>query len=215
MMNNNPLAIVAPPQLKNIMSNIGQGGSGQSNGNNNNNNPGANVLLAQMGVDPNKVQLPQFENFAYDPSTQIATLTLNVTNPLSVTSLDVNSFSVDLSYSNGSSFTLQLDKPITVSVNQTGLLSIPISSSDPQQLQNLVNAVSSGGNQTFETSNLQVTNLSADINGVAVQIPNLSQLFGNSGNGPSNNNSGNGTPNNNLYNIGGNGTPNNNSGPGS
>ena len=191
LMSNDPLAIVVPPQLKNIISNIGQGGNGGSNGNNNgNNSSGANVLLAQMGVDPNEVQLPQFENFTYDSSTQIATLTLNMTNPLTGTSLDVNSFNVNLSLSNGPSFTLQLDKQIIVSANQTGLLSLPISSSDPVQLQNLVDAVSAGGNQTFDVSSLQVNNLEANVNGVMVQVPNLSQLFGNSGNGTSNNSSG-------------------------
>jgi len=186
MMDHNPLDIVVPPQLQNSISAIGQGG----NGGNTDNSADTTALLAQIGVDPSKVQMPQFESFTYDASTQIATLTLNMTNPLTGTSLDVNSFNVNLSLSNGPSFTLQLDKQIIVSANQTGLLSLPISSSDPVQLQNLVDAVSAGGNQTFDVSSLQVNNLEANVNGVMVQVPNLSQLFGNSDNGTSNNSSG-------------------------
>ena len=195
--NHTPLSIVVPPQFADLMSNNGLGGNAGSNngpsgngGNNGNNSANANALLAQIGVDPNKVQTPQFESFTYDSSTQVATLTVNVTNPLTDQSIDVNSFKVTLSYPNGTSFTLQLNQPITVSPNQTGFLSIPISSSDPQLLQNLVNAVSVGNGQSFDTSSLQVTNLTANINGVAVQIPNLSQLFGNSSNSPLNNNNG-------------------------
>jgi len=170
MMNHNPLAIVVPPQLQNSISDFGHGGNGS---NNSNNSAETNALLAQIGVDPSKVQMPQFESFTYDASTQIATLTIHMTNPLTGTSLDINDFNATLSHSNGTSFIIQLNKPITVSANQTGLLSIPISSSNPQQLQNLVNAVSDGGNQTFDKKSLQVTNLAANINGIVVQIPTL------------------------------------------
>jgi len=227
--NHTPLSIVVPPQVAGLMSNNGQGGNTGSNigpsengGNNGNNNASANALLAQIGVDPNKVQMPQFESFTYDSSTQVATLTVNVTNPLTDQSIDVNSFKVTLAYSNGTSFTLQLNQPISMSPNQIGLLSIPISSSDPQLLQNLVNAVSVGNGQSFDTSSLQVTNLTANINGVAVQIPNLSQLFnngnnntlnnnnnGNNNNGPVNNGPANNGPDNNGN---GNGNNNNNNG---
>jgi hypothetical protein len=191
----NLLGLIVPPQLQNLINQNGQ-----------NNSNVLNSTLAQLGINPN-VQPPQFENLTYDSSTGIATLTLNFTNPLTGQSLEVSNFSLTVAYSNGAQpVTIQLVEPINIAANQTGEISIPLTSSDPQALQRLIS-----GNQTI--NNLQLSNLYVNVNGITVQIGNLNGLFqsnngnGNNGNNGNGNNNGN---NNGNGNNGNNGKGNNN-----
>jgi hypothetical protein len=158
---NFPIGLIVPPQLKNL---INQNGLGNSS-----------VLiptLAQLGINPN-IQMPQFENLTYDSSRGIATVTLNLTNPLTHQSLDVSNFSLTIAYSIQNTqfnFTIQLVGPIHIVANQTGDISIQLKSSNPQALQSLLS-----GNQAI--SNLQMSNLYVNVNGITVQISNLNGLY--------------------------------------
>jgi len=186
----NLAGLIVPPQLQNL---INQNNSGQSNSN------ALNSTLAQLGINVNNFQMPQFENLTYDSSTGVATLTVNLTNPLTDQSLDVSNFSLDVAYSNGAQpVTIQLAEPINIGAGQTGIVSIPLTSSNSQELQSLIS-----GNQTG--SNLQLSNLYVTVNGITVQISNLSDLSQSS-----NNNNGNNNNNNNGNNNSINGNNNNN-----
>ena len=180
--------LVVPPQLQSLITQNGQTGgvqslitqSGQSNSN------ALNSTLALLGIDPNGFQTPQLENITFDSSTDIATLTVNVTNPLTDQSLDVSNFSLTVAYSNGAQpVNIQLAEPITIAANQTGIISIPLTSSNPQVLQGIING-------TQSVSNLQVSNLYVDVNGIILQISNPGSLTqsGNGNNNNSNNNNG-------------------------
>jgi len=187
----NLLGLIVPPQLQSLI-NQNNSGNGQNNsGNTQNNSNVLNSTLAQLGINPSSIQAPKVENLTYDSSTGISTLTLNLTNPLTGQSLEVSNFSVTVAYSNGTQpVTIQLAEPVNIAANQTGSVSLPLLSSDPQLLQSLMS-----GNQTI--SNLQFSNLYVNINGITVQISNLNSLLqsGNSNgnnNGNNNNNSNNG-----------------------
>jgi len=189
------MGLILSPQLQSLVNH-----NGQNNGNL------LNSDMAKLGVNTNGLQAPKFENLTYDSSTGIATLTLNLTNPFTDQALEISNFSVTVAYSNGTKpVTIQLAEPINIAANQTGDISIPLTCPDPQVLQSLVS-----GNQT--ASNLQLSNLYANVNGITVHIGNLNQLFQGS-NSNSNNNNGsinNGNINNGNINGNGNGVINNN-----
>jgi len=171
---NNLMGLIVSPQLQSLVNHNGQ-----------NNSDVLNSTMAKLGINPNSFQAPKFENLTYDSSTGIATLTLNLTNPFTYQPLEISNFSVTVAYSNGTQpVTIQLVEPINIAANQTGDISIPLTSSNPQVLQSLIN-----GNQTG--SNLQLSNLYANVNGVTVHIANLNQLFQSSNSNNGNNNNGN------------------------
>jgi len=158
-----------------------------------------NSTIAQLGINPNGIQVPTVENLTYDSSTGIATLTLNITNPLTDQSLEVSNFSLTVAFSNGTQpVTIQLVEPINIAANQTGDISIPLISSNPVVLQSLIS-----GDQTV--SNLQLSNLYVNVNGIIVQVGNLNGLF-QSGNSNSNNNGNNNNSGSNVVRIVGGGT---------
>ena len=174
------------------------------NHNGQNNSDALNSTIAQLGINLN-LQPPKIENLTYDSSTGIATLTLNLTNPLTDQSLEIGNFSLTIAESNGTQpVTIQLVEPINIAANQTGDIAIPLASSNTEVLQSLIS-----GNQT--ASNLQLSNLYANINGITVHIGNLDGLLQSSNNnsnndGGSNNSGGNvvgiiGSNNNNGGNL--------------
>ena len=177
------LGLIVPPQLQSLTNQHGQ-----------NNSNALNSTLAQLGINPNDIQAPQFENLTYDSSTGLATLSLNLTNPLTGQSLDISNFSVTVTSSNGTQpFTMSLPQPIEIAPDQTGIMSISLSVSNPQELQSIINS-----NQTM--SNLQFSNLYVNVNGVTLQIGNLNQLSQGSNSNGNNNNNGNNNGNNNIGN---------------
>ena len=164
--------LIVPSQLQSLINQNGQ-----------NNSDALNSTMAQLGINPNDIQAPKVENLTYDSSTGIATLILNLTNPLTDQSLEVSNFSVTVASNGTQPVTIQLADPINIAANQTGDIAIPLTSSDSQALQSLVS-----GDQPM--GNLQFSNLYLDVNGITVQIGNLNQLSQNS-NSNGNNNSGN------------------------
>jgi len=164
--------LIVPSQLQSLTNQNGQ-----------NNSDALNSTMAQLGINPNDIQAPKVENLTYDSSTGIATLILNLTNPLTDQSLEVSNFSVTVASNGTQPVTIQLADPINIAANQTGDIAIPLTSSDSQALQSLVS-----GDQPM--GNLQFSNLYLDVNGITVQIGNLNQLSQNS-NSNGNNNSGN------------------------
>ena len=161
--------LIVPSQLQSLINQNGQ-----------NNSSALNSTLAQLGINPNNIQAPKVENLTYDSSTGIATLTLNLTNPLTDQSLEVSNFSVTVASNGTQPVTIQLAHPINIAANQTGDIAIPLTSSDSQALQSLIS-----GDQTM--SNLQFSNLYLDVNGITVQIGNLNQLSQSSNNNGNNN----------------------------
>ena len=164
--------LIVPPQFQSLINQNGQ-----------NNSDALNSTIAQLGINPNNFQAPKVENLIYDSSTGIATLILNLTNPLTDQSLEVSNFSVTVASNDTQPVTIQLAEPINIAADQTGNIAIPLTSSDPQALQSLIS-----GNQTM--SNLQFSNLYLDVNGITVNIGNLDQLS-QSSNSNGNNNFGN------------------------
>ena len=175
------MGLIVSPQLQSLTNQNGQ-----------NNGSVLNSDMAKLGINTNGLQAPKLENLTYDSSTGIATLTLNLTNPLTDQSLEISNFSLTVASNSTQPFTIQLAEPINIAANQTGDISILLTCPDPQVLQSLVN-----GNQT--ASNLQLSNLYVNVNGVTVHIGNLNQLF-QSSNSNSNNNNGNNNPGNNNNN---------------
>jgi hypothetical protein len=163
--------LIVPPQLQSLINQNGQ------------NSNALNSTMAQLGINPNNIQAPKVENLTYDSSTGIATLTLNLTNPLTYQSLEVSNFSLTVASDGTQPVTIQLAEPINIAANQTGNIAMSLTSSDPQALQSLIS-----GNQTM--SNLQFSNLYLDVNGITVHIDNLNQLS-QSSNSNGNNNLGN------------------------
>jgi len=156
----NLAGLIVPPQLQSLINQNGQ-----------NNNNSLNSTIAQLGINPNNLQAPKVENLTYDSSTGIATLTLNLTNPLTDQSLEVSNFSLTVAFSNGTQpVTIQLVEPINIAANQTGTTAIPFTSNNPQVLQSLIS-----GDQT--ASNLQLSNLYVNVNGIIVQVSNFNGLF--------------------------------------
>jgi hypothetical protein len=182
--------LIVPPQLQSLINQNGQ-----------NNSNVLNSTIAQLGINPNNIQAPKVENLTYDSSTGIATLTLNLTNPLTYQSLEVSNFSLTVASNGTQPVTIQLAEPINIAANQTGDIAIPLTSSDPQALQSLIS-----GNQTM--SNLQFSNLNLDANGITVHIGNLNQLSqssnSNGNNNPGNNNNNGVIGNNNMGIVGNN-----------
>jgi hypothetical protein len=166
--------LIVPPQLQSLV-----------NGNGQNNSNVLNSTLAQLGINPSNIQSPKVENLTYDSSTGIATLTLNLTNPLTYRSLEVSNLSLTVASNGTQPVTVQLADPINIAADQTGNIAMPLTSSDPQALQSLIS-----GNQTM--SNLQFSNLYLDVNGITVLIGNLNQSSqssnSNGNNNPGNNN---------------------------
>jgi hypothetical protein len=183
--------LIVPPQLQSLINQNGQ----------NNSSSALNSTLAQLGINPNNLQAPKVENLTYDSSTGIATLTINLANPLTYQSLEISNFSLTVASNSTQPVTIQLAEPINIAANQTGNIAITLTSSDPQALQSLIS-----GNQTM--SNLQFSNLYLDVNGITVHIDNLNQLSqssnSNGNNNPSNNNIHAINGNNNNHVIGGN-----------
>jgi hypothetical protein len=168
----NWIGLILSPQLQSLIN---------QNGHNNSN--ALNSTIAQLGINPNNLQAPKVENLTYDSSTGIATLTLNLTNPLTDQSLDISNFSLTVASNGTQPVTMLLADPISIAANQTGNIAIPLTSSDPQALQSLINS-----NKTM--SNLQFSNFYLDANGITVHIGNLNQLS-QSSNSNGNNNLGN------------------------
>ena len=165
----NVLGLIIPPQLQNLIQN-------GSNSNSNKVNT-LNSALAQLGIDPSGIQTPHIENFTYDNQTGLAGLTLNFTNPMTKQSLDVSSFSIDVSDSNGNNlFAIQLNQPVSIGAGQSASISLSASSLTPEAqalMQSIVNA-----NKTIDTSNLQFSDLSANVGGVIIHVNNLNNLGG-------------------------------------
>ena len=182
--------LIVPPQLQSLINQNGQ-----------NNSDALNSTMAKLGINPNNIQAPKVENLTYDSSTGIATLTLNLTNPLTDQSLEVSNFSITVASNNTQPITIQLAEPINIAANQTGNIAMSLTSSDPQALQSLIS-----GNQTM--SNLQFSNLYMDVNGITVHIGNLNQSSqssnSNGDNNPGNNNNNGINGNNNMGIIGNN-----------
>jgi hypothetical protein len=182
--------LFVPPQLQSLINRNGQNNSNVSNS-----------TLAQLGINTSNIQSPKVENLTYDSSTGIATLTLNLTNPLAYRSLEVSNLSLTVASNGTRPVTVQLADPINIAADQTGNIAIPLTSSDPQALQSLIS-----GNQTM--SNLQFSNLYMDVNGITVHIGNLNQSSqssnSNGDNNPGNNNNNGINGNNNMGIIGNN-----------
>jgi hypothetical protein len=158
--------------------------NGNSDNNQANSNNNINSTLAQFGINTNNLQTPQVESLSYDNQTGTADLTLNFTNPMKTQTLDVSSFSVDVADSNGTHLvTVQLDQGIDIGAGQTGNLSLMANALNDQG-KALMESLISGNGGTIDTSDLQFTNLNANVGGIIIHVDNLNGFSqGSNGNG--------------------------------
>jgi hypothetical protein len=110
----------------------------------------------------------------FDNSTGIATLKLNITNPLMHQRIAINQFSFTVRNSTWS-FTVQLRERVVIEANYTGILSFPLSSTNPNALRILVDIIN-GVEQPAYTEDIQLCDLYIDINGIIVQVSDLGRL---------------------------------------
>jgi hypothetical protein len=164
----NLLGLVVPPQVEKLINNANSNRV-QSNSNND-----INSTLTQLGVDPDKLQTPQVEKLTYNNGTGVADLTINFTNPMSNTTLDVKQFSVDVADSNGSPlFTIQLDKGIDIGAGQSGDISLSGNALNDNAKVIMDNLINGSSTQSIDLNNFQLSNLNADVGGITLHIDNV------------------------------------------
>jgi hypothetical protein len=160
--------MVVPPQVQKLMNHT------NSNVSQSNNSNAINATLTQLGIDPNKLQAPQLENLMYNNQTGVAHLTLNFTNPMTNTSLDVSSFSVDVADSNGTQlFTIQLDKGVNIGAGQTGDIALSGTALNDNAKVIMNSLINGNGTQTIDMNDLQLSNLNANIGGITIHVDNI------------------------------------------
>jgi len=161
------LGIFIPPQLQRLAGSVDLGQAGD-----------LNSTFAALGINPSGFKMPQLVGLTFDDSNGIATLKLNITNPLVCRRITVNRISFTVK--NGTqSFTVQLKEPVVIEANQTGILNFSFSSTDPDALRSLVNIIN-GIEQPAYAEDLQISNLYVDVNGIVIQasdLGNLRELF--------------------------------------
>lgn len=157
------LGVFLPPQLRRLASSIGLSQAGD-----------LNSTLSVLGVDPSGFKIPRFVGLMFDNSTGIATLKLNITNPLMHQRIAINQFSFTVRNSTWS-FTVQLRERVVIEANYTGILSFPLSSTNPNALRILVDIIN-GVEQPAYTEDIQLCDLYIDINGIIVQVSDLGRL---------------------------------------
>jgi hypothetical protein len=167
----NLAGLVIPPQMQNL-ANSATSLKGQGN-----NGIDINSTLAQLGIDPSKIQQPQIQSLTYDNQTGVAVLAVGFVNPMNK-SLDVSSFSVDVADTSGSHlFTIQLDKAIDIGGGQTGNISLSAEALNDQAKALMSSLIS--GNDTVNLNNLQLSNLNANVGGIVIHVDNPSQFLNN------------------------------------
>ena len=172
------VGMVVPSQIRKLIEDISSISSKTENGTK---LDSINKTISQLGIDPNKLQVPQIENLTYNNQTGVANVTLNFANPMANTTLDVDSFSLDVADSNGSQlFTIQLDKGIDIGAGQTGDIMLSgIALNDNAKV--IVNNLLSGKDvEELNINDFQLSNLNADVGGITVHIDKVdtSEILG-------------------------------------
>jgi len=162
------LGIFIPPQMRNLMGSAGLGQAG-----------GLNLTFTALGINPSGFRMPQFVGLTFDDSTGVATMKLNITNPLMRQRITINQ--VSFVVKNGTRlFTVKLKEPVIVEANQTGVLNFSFSSTDPNALKslvNIVNGVINGVELPAYARDLQVSDLYVDVNGIVIQVSDPTNLI--------------------------------------
>ena len=152
--------------------------SGNSNNGQGNNAENVNSTLAQLGIDPDKLQSPHIESVIYDNQTGAISVALNFTNPTNKP-LEISSFSLDVADANGTHlFTIQSEQPITIGSGQTESITLTANASNDQAKATMASLVNS--NQQIDANDLQFSNLNADIDGIIIHMDNPNGFLGNS-----------------------------------
>ena len=164
----NLMGLIFPPQLEQLINNANSNGSQNNSGND------INSTLAQLGLNPDKLQAPQIEQFTYNKQTGVVDLTMNFTNPMFDKPLDVSSFSVNVADSNGTQlFTIHLDKPINIEAGQTGDINLTGTALNDNAKAVMDSIINGGGIQNIDPNDFQLSNLTANVAGVTIHIQNV------------------------------------------
>ena len=154
-------AAFLPPELRGAMASMSGAGD-------------LNSTLTALGISPGGFTMPQFKGLTFNESTGIATLKLNVTNPLARQRIVVNQLRVTVR--NGTrSFTVQLKEQVVIEANRTGVLSFQFTSTDPDALESLVNIINFVERPDW-IGDLEISNLYVDANGIIIQASDLGRL---------------------------------------
>jgi hypothetical protein len=155
--------VLLPPQLLRLASSIGLGQAGD-----------LNSTLYVLGVNPSGFKIPRFVGLTFDDSIGVAILKLDISNPLMHQRIAINQLSFTVR--NGTqSFKVQLKDRVFIEANQTCILSLPLSSTNPDALRILVDIVN-GVEQPAYAEDIQLCDLYVDINGIVVQVSDLGRL---------------------------------------
>jgi len=157
------LGIFLPPQLRRLTGSVGLGQASD-----------LNSILSVLGINPSGFKMPRFVGLTFDDSTGIATLKLDITNPLMHQRITINQFSFTVR--NGTQlFTVQLRERVIAEANHTGVLSFSFSSANSDALRILVDIIN-GVERPAYAEDIQLCDLYIDINGIVVQVSDLGKL---------------------------------------